>query len=84
MAHTRHNKASDSLEKDIKNKQSAAEHLWSEMMRAEEAGKKDMAAKLRRDYQEKKSQISKLQSETRRPLSGKSRSVFNEHFLQLF
>ena len=50
QSQTRCNKASDSLEKDIRAKQMAADNLLSDQIRAENAGRMDLAAKLRRDY----------------------------------
>ena len=50
QAQTRCNKATDSLEKDIRSKQVAADQLHSDQLRAEAAGRMDLAAKLRRDY----------------------------------
>ena len=58
QSQTRCNKASDSLEKDIRAKQVAADNLLSDQIRAENAGRMDLAAKLRRDY--KVSNVSKL------------------------
>ena len=72
-AQTRHSKASDSVERDVRSKQKAAEQILAEQVRAEQDGRTDLAAKLRRDYREKLAQINRLTHETKKPLNAKSR-----------
>jgi len=72
-AQTRQAKATESLEKDERNKQSAANQLYAEKMKAECEGKEDLANKLARDYKEKMQQIEKIKAELRKPLDTRSR-----------
>ena len=52
-AQTRQAKASESLEKDKRSKQYAANQIYAEKIKAENEGNTDLAAKLTRDYKEK-------------------------------
>ena len=72
-AQTRHNKASDTIERDIRAKQQAAEQLLADQRRAEASGRRDLAAKLRRDHRDKLAQVDKLRAEMKKPLNHKSR-----------
>jgi len=72
-AETRQAKATESLEKDERNKQSAANQIYAEKMKAEAEGKTDLAGKLTRDYKEKFQQIEKIKAEIRKPLDMKTR-----------
>jgi len=72
-AQTRQAKATESLEKDERNKQSAANQIYAEKMKAEAEGKVDLAGKLNRDYKEKVQQIDKIKAELRKPLDTRSR-----------
>ena len=72
-AQTRQSKASESVETDMRSKQEAAEQLLRDQVQAEQEGRTDLAAKLRRDYRNKLAQINRLTSESRKPLNLKSR-----------
>ena len=72
-AQTRQSKASDSVERDMRTKQKAADQLLREQLKAEQDGRTDQAAKLRRDYKEKLAQINRLSNEIKKPLNPKSR-----------
>merc|ERR1719153_917131 len=70
---TRQAKACESLEMDRRSKQSAANQIYAEKMKAEDEGKTDLAAKLARDYKEKIQQVEKIQAELKKPLDGRSK-----------
>jgi len=76
-AQTRQSKASDSVEWDMRSKQEAASQLLTEQVRAEQEGRTDLAAKLRRDYREKLAQINRLSNEMKKPLNPKSVKSIN-------
>ena len=67
-AQTRQAKATESLEKDERNKQAAANQIYAEKLKAEAEGEIDLAGKLNRDYKEKVQQIEKIKAELRKPL----------------
>lgn len=72
-AETRQAKAMESLEKDERSKQAAANQIYAEKLQAEAEGKADLASKLNRDYREKVQQIDKIKTERRKPLDTRSR-----------
>jgi len=72
-AQTRQAKASETLEMDRRSKQSAANQIYAEKMKADNEGKTDLAAKLARDYKEKMQQVEKIQAELKKPLDGRSK-----------
>jgi len=72
-AKTRQAKAIESLEKDERSKQAAANQIYAEKLQAEADGKVDLASKLNRDYREKVQQIEKIKTELRKPLDTRSR-----------
>ena len=72
-AQTRQAKASESLEKDKRSKQSAANQIYAEKIKAENEGNTDLAAKLTRDYKEKIQQVEKIQAELKKPLDSRSK-----------
>ena len=72
-AQIRQSKASDSVERDLRAKQKAAEQLLRDQVRAEQDGRMDQAAKLKRDYKEKLAQVERLSNEMKKPLNPKSR-----------
>ena len=64
-------KATESLKKDIDNKQKAANALFEEKQEAEQDGNTDLAAKLNRDWTEMQHNIKRIKAEMAKPLGSK-------------
>ena len=63
----RKNQMSESLEKDLRTKQSEANQLASAQMAADQGGNSDLAAKLARDVAEKTRQLNKIKAQLKNP-----------------